>query len=156
MTRDKNRTPMQWSSRPNAGFSPPAVEPWLPVNPDFGQGVNVEDQQDDPDSLLSYYRALLAVRRASPALTLGAYVTLQVAARDYFAFLRRSDSQDVLVVLNYSAKRLALDLASQVAEQQAKQVLRTLFSSVGRVSPEESAAALPISPFEVYIAEVSG
>jgi alpha-glucosidase len=53
MTRDKNRTPMQWSNNPNGGFSPAGVETWLPVNPNYKDGINVRDQEHNPDSLLN-------------------------------------------------------------------------------------------------------
>ena len=48
MSRDKNRTPMQWSNQPNGGFCPAGVEAWLPVNPNHAEGVNVRAQQADP------------------------------------------------------------------------------------------------------------
>jgi alpha-glucosidase len=57
LTRDKCRTPMQWSNSPNAGFCPAELDPWLPVNPNFSQGVNVLDQLGDSHSLLEFYRA---------------------------------------------------------------------------------------------------
>ncbi len=68
MTRDKNRTPMQWSNNPNAGFSPISAKPWLPVNPNYKDGVNVHDQENNPSSLLQYYKHLLRVRKESSAL----------------------------------------------------------------------------------------
>ncbi|GAI52991.1 unnamed protein product, partial [marine sediment metagenome] len=49
--RDKCRTPMQWTNAPNAGFCPPDVDPWLPVNPNYTHGINVTDRLKDPDSL---------------------------------------------------------------------------------------------------------
>ncbi|MGB9880128.1 MAG: alpha-amylase family glycosyl hydrolase, partial [Anaerolineae bacterium] len=61
--RDKCRTPMQWANAPNAGFSPPGVQTWLPVNPNYAQGVNVADELTNPGSLLHFYRRLLRVRR---------------------------------------------------------------------------------------------
>ena len=67
MSRDKNRTPMQWTGQANAGFCPAGVAPWLPVNPNYAGGVNVHDQQDDPGSLLNFYRRLIAVRQAPRA-----------------------------------------------------------------------------------------
>ena len=66
MSRDKNRTPMQWTGQIHAGFCPAGVVPWLPVNPNYAGGVNVSDQQDDPRSLLNFYRRLIRVRRQIP------------------------------------------------------------------------------------------
>ena len=67
MSRDKNRTPMQWSNRANAGFSPASIQPWLPVNPNHTEGINVRDQYADPLSLLNFYKRMLRMRKASPA-----------------------------------------------------------------------------------------
>ena len=61
--RDPARTPMPWSAAPNGGFCPPGVEPWLPLG-DVA-GLDVEAQRRDPRSMLSLYRALLALRRSS-------------------------------------------------------------------------------------------
>jgi alpha-glucosidase len=69
--RDPARTPMQW----DAAGSFTSGEPWLPFAPDH-ERVNVEAQRDDPDSLLSLYRRLLALRRTEPDLVSGAYRTI--------------------------------------------------------------------------------
>lgn len=67
LNRDACRTPMQWSSAPNAGFSPPGARPWLPLHP-FADRVNVAAQARDPGSILNLYRRLLRLRAAHPAL----------------------------------------------------------------------------------------
>lgn len=108
LTRDKCRTPMQWANAPRGGFCPPGVDPWLPVNPNYAQGVNVADQDGDPASLLNFYRRALRMRRGTPALMEGEYVPLAPKAKDYLAFLRRTEDQTCLVVLNFSERRLAL------------------------------------------------
>lgn len=108
LTRDKCRTPMQWANAPNGGFCPAGVAPWLPVNPNYAQGVNVAEQDGDPASLLNFYRRILRLRRETPALVHGDYVPLAPRARDYLAFLRRADGQTCLVVLNFSERRLTL------------------------------------------------
>jgi alpha-glucosidase len=155
MSRDKNRTPMQWSSGPNGGFCPGGVTPWLPVDPNSADGVNVKDQQDDPDSLLNFYRRLLRVRKGCPALIEGDYRPLHLTATSHFAFLRCSPAQTVLVVLNYSEERLRLNFASALKREGHKGALRTLFSSAGRAHAEEPVASLPVGAFEVYIAELA-
>ena len=152
MTRDKNRTPMQWSMNSNAGFSPQDITPWLPVNPNYKDGINVKDQTQSPYSLLNYYKHLINVRKQSPALIFGEYTPIHAAARDYFAFLRHTDSQKVVVVLNFSNKRLELDL-TKVKEVKAR-TLHTLFSSADHSQKKQDLHALAINPFEVFIAEV--
>ncbi len=152
MTRDKNRTPMQWSGNANGGFSPEGVETWLPVNPNCKDGINVKDQESNPASLLNYYKKLIRVRNQNTALVEGEYIPLQTTAKDYLAFLRVSENQEALVVLNYSGNRLELNF-SRTKELKGKS-LHTLFSSAGRSHIEESPSALKISVFEVYIAEI--
>ncbi len=152
MSRDKNRTPMQWSNNPNAGFSPTDVRTWLPVNPDYARGINVRDQEHNPASLLNYYRLLLKVRKQTPALIEGDYIPLNNTSKDYFAFLRKSEEQTILVVLNFSQRLLDLDF-SRVKEVKGRN-LRVLFSSAERLLTTKSPRGLAISPFEVFIAEV--
>jgi alpha-glucosidase len=152
MSRDKNRTPMQWSNHPNAGFSPPNVATWLPVNPNYKNGINVRDQQHNPASLLNYYKQLLQVRKASPALTGGEYIPVDKGATDYFACLRKSEEQTVLVILNFSEKRLKLDF-SRTREVKGHD-LQILFSSAERLKTAKPPNGLTVNPFEVFIAEV--
>jgi alpha-glucosidase len=152
MTRDKNRTPMQWSNKPNGGFSPDDVETWLPVNPNYKKGINVKDQQQNPASLLNYYKQLLRVRKNTPALIEGEYIPLQDDAEEYFTFLRTTEEQTVLVVLNFSEKQLDLNFSD--IEQVKDGHLQLVFSSGTRSKLEFDAKQLHISAFEVFIAQV--
>ena len=98
--RDGCRTPMQWSAAANAGFCSAGVTPWLPIDatPDR---VNVLDQDGREDSLLTLYRRLIALRRAEPALALGAYTTL-AGGPTVLAFRRAHAGRAVLVALNFA------------------------------------------------------
>src|SRR5688572_4613503 len=147
MTRDRNRTPMQWSDNLNGGFSPADVETWLPVNPNYREGINVKDQQHNPSSLLNYYKQLLKVRKHSPALIEGNYIPVQNRKKDYFAFLRKSAEQTVLVILNFSETKLELDF-SRVPGVKGHD-LQILFSSAERLKIAKPPRGLTISPFEV-------
>lgn len=153
MTRDKNRTPMQWSNRPNAGFSPEGVNTWLPVNLNYKEGINIREQEQNPDSLLNYYKRLLKVRKESAALKEGDYIALHETAQDYAAFLRNTAAQIVLVVLNYSEKRIELDFSG--SEKMKNKRLRTLFTSAVRSPAEHRSEKLTVAPFEAFIAEVT-
>jgi glycosidase len=97
LTRDPERTPMQWDASARAGFS--AAEPWLPLHPDAAQR-NVAAQRGDPASLLHWYRALIALRAAHPALSRGAQRSLE-APRDVFAFERTHGTERFVVALNF-------------------------------------------------------
>lgn len=151
MTRDKNRTPMQWSNSLNAGFSPKEVQTWLPVNPNYKNGINVLDQDKNPSSLLHYYKHLLRIRRESPALMEGEYIPLYDTANEYHAFMRQSPKQTVLVILNFSENSLEVDFSTDKEIKNAK--MRSIFSSAERRTGE----ILPkfkVSPFEVFIVEL--
>ena len=152
MSRDKNRTPMQWTDDPNGGFSPERVETWLPVNPNHQTGINVKEQGRNPSSLLNYYKHLLQVRRNTPALIVGEYVPLHNSAKNYLAFLRVTSKQTVLVILNFSDARLSLDFSRTNEIKQRS--LRILFSSAERSARIKSPHGLEIGPFEAFIAEV--
>ena len=152
MTRDKNRTPMQWTSHPNAGFSPMEVSTWLPVNPNYKNGINVRDQEQNPSSLLHYYKHLLRVRKSSSALKEGEYIPLHTEQKDYFAFVRQADKQSVLVILNFSKNHLELNFST--TKEVGGSNLKILFSSAER-RIEEISSTLKLNPFEVFIAEVA-
>jgi alpha-glucosidase len=152
MSRDKNRTPMQWSNQPNAGFSPYNVETWLPVNPNYREGINVKEQEQNPSSLLNYYKHLIQIRKGSPALVQGEYFPVNVTAEDYFAFLRTTREQTVLVILNFSERKLELNLSR--TRGIGRRNLHLLFSSAERLKTTKASYGLTISPFEVFIAEV--
>jgi oligo-1,6-glucosidase/alpha-glucosidase len=102
--RDPCRTPMPWDASPGAGFS--SAEPWLPLNPDW-RTRNVAAQEADPGSMLALTRALLRLRRAEPALSVGNY--LPVASNgNLLAFMRHTAGSRVLVALNLGAEPVPL------------------------------------------------
>jgi alpha-glucosidase len=106
-TRDVCRTPMQWDAGPNAGFS--MAEPWLPVSDDHA-ARNVAVMAQEPGSILNLYRALLDLRKATPALQLGSYDTLDAGDPDCFVYRRALDDHRILVALNLSEQEKILEL----------------------------------------------
>src|SRR3954454_9453892 len=94
--RDPARTPMPWDGSPGAGFT--AGEPWLPLGADY-HTVNVAAQAHDPQSMLSRYRALLTLRRAEPALSVGAYVPVR-ASETILVYERRCADRRLVIALN--------------------------------------------------------
>lgn len=103
MTRDKNRTPMQWSSGDNAGFCPSEATPWLAIHPNHQAGINVEAQKDVPGSILTFYKDMIRLRKSNPALVTGDYQVIRKRSQKYLAFIRKSEAQTVLVALNFAA-----------------------------------------------------
>jgi alpha-glucosidase len=112
-SRDPARTPMQWDSSPNAGFSPPNSTPWLPVADDY-QLYNVATEMQQADSYLTLTRTLLALRRKSPALTTGTYQTVQQENKECFVYLRENQEQRYLIVLNCTGEEQIVNLSSEM------------------------------------------
>jgi alpha-glucosidase len=107
--RDPARTPMQWDSSPNAGFSPPNVEPWLPVPNDYKQ-LNVSVERDDLHSMLTLTRTLLELRHTAPALNAGSYHPIENVPTTCFVYLRQFADQRYLIALNFSNEQQTLSL----------------------------------------------
>jgi alpha-glucosidase len=103
--RDGERTPMQWSPGAQAGFSTNPVT-WLPVAPNHAT-INVEKESTQPDSLLSWYRDLVALRRDNAAVRDGAMTFLDTSNPDVLIYERKG-KQPVLVMLNFSGTPQAL------------------------------------------------
>lgn len=97
--RDPERTPMQWDDSANAGFCPPHVEPWLPVTANHDE-VNVATQWEQPNSMLSFTRRLIALRQQSPALHGGEYGLL-LDDGDLLIYSREIGRERYLIALNF-------------------------------------------------------
>ncbi len=104
--RDPARTPMPWDATPTGGFT--TGEPWLPFGPDRAT-VNVEAERDDPTSILTLHRALLALRRAEPALAVGSWSAIE-ASGSVLAYERRLGDRAFIVALNLGSEPAELDL----------------------------------------------
>jgi alpha-glucosidase len=144
--RDGERTPMQWTAGPQAGFSSHA-KTWLPVNPDHVT-VNVAVERADPTSLYNWNRHLIALRRTEPALIDGETVMLDNADPDVLVFARIAPgARPVIAAINMSAKprTVAVD---QTAVGGGK--LTLLASSDPRAMTETDTFVLP--PFATIVA----
>ncbi len=154
-SRDRCRTPMQWDDSVNAGFSPAGVLTWLPVNPNYKQGFNVADQKNNPASLFTFYKNLLAVRKHTQALIDGDYTPIHEASNDYFAFLRQSQDkkQICLVIINLSDKAHTLNLD---LENLKSNPVDCLFSTHKLTNDPDSISLdnFELAPYEVFIGEI--
>ena len=103
--RDNARTPMQWEDAPQAGFT--TGRPWIAVNPNY-HDINVRKAQADPDSILCFYRELLALRQREEALLRGAFRLLLPEHPQILAYERTLGSDRVIVCCNFSSTPAAL------------------------------------------------
>ena len=100
MSRDNARTPMQWDASAQAGFT--AGTPWIAVNPNF-RAINAAAERDDPGSVFHHYRRLIALRHAEPVVAHGDFTMLLGDDERVYAFTRRLDEVELLVLGNFSA-----------------------------------------------------
>jgi len=113
--RDPERTPMQWDTSPNAGFSAEGVQTWLPVAGDYAIR-NVATQEKEPTSPLNLYKALATLRYTEPALGIGDYASVDAGSDDVFAYTRTApNAGKFLVALNFVDAAQMLDLSAVAA-----------------------------------------
>ena len=145
--RDGERTPMQWNTETNAGFS--AKKPWLPVPPIY-KTHNVESEEKDPNSILNFYKKLLALRHTNEALLDGSYIALNHDDANVMSYLRSYKGKAVLVALNMSGS------PQKASFRLADEGLGSVHLSGLVATPQSSAKGMDVSlePFGVFIGEV--
>jgi oligo-1,6-glucosidase len=99
-SRDNSRTPFQWDSTSQAGFT--TGTPWIKVNPDY-PAVNAAAQERDPNSILNYFRRVVKLRKDNPVLVYGRYTLLDRNNPDVYAYIRQGSGKKMLILLNFRA-----------------------------------------------------
>ena len=114
MSRDNARTPMQWNGEKNGGFT--KGTPWLKVNASYEE-VNVEAQEQDMDSVLNYYRKLVALRKSDElkeVFTYGEFLPEYENVDGVMAFYRKDESKCILVAANFGKDAATIKLKSEI------------------------------------------
>jgi len=142
--RDPERSPMQWDGTKGAGFS--TGTSWLPLAPDY-QTVNVATESADPKSLLSLYRALLALRHSEPALSTGS-IQLVDGPSDCLSYERAAGESRFLVVINFSNHAVSVPLGARHG--------RVLMSSTMEPSDKPVAGTLALRANEGLMIALDG
>ncbi|WP_302549399.1 glycoside hydrolase family 13 protein [Eubacterium ventriosum] len=143
MSRDNARTPVQWSDSDNAGFT--TGTPWLKVNSNY-KDINVQNQENDPDSVLNYYRKLVAARKSPEYKEVFTYGVFEPAYEDteyVMAYYRVSDNQRILVAANFGKDAKTIELKFPVK--------KVVLSNVGRKEINE--VSLKLDSCEVIVIE---
>ena len=141
-SRDNARTPVQWDSSKNAGFT--TGTPWLPVNPNYKK-INVAEQEKDPESVLSYYKKLTALRRNpeyKETMVYGDFVPFMADEDRLMAFYRKGE-KTLLILGNYRKEERELELPAPVK----KLVL-------SNAEPRITGRKITLSDYEATILEV--
>ena len=107
-SRDNARTPMQWDSSKNAGFT--SGKAWLPVHDDF-KTCNVENQEKNPDSVLNFYRTLSELRNSSEVLISGDYEELYPENEELYIFKRTLGDKKLIIAVNFTTHNVNLPIS---------------------------------------------
>ena len=107
VSRDHSRLPMQWNAQDFAGFS--EVQPWFSVNQQYAD-INVEQQQKDPNSILSFYKQLIALRKSNVSLVVGRYQLLLPNDPNIYAYQRVAQDMTWTIITNLSPQESIVDI----------------------------------------------
>jgi oligo-1,6-glucosidase len=142
VTRDNARTPMQWDSSHEAGFTT-GKHPWLAVNPNYKQ-INAAKEESDPASVLNYVRTLIKLRANTLAFVYGDYQDLDPKNENVFAYTRTLGEGKYLVVENFSSSPVSYTLPNGLTAM-------TLLLSDIPSSHEANTSTLNLAPWESRI-----
>lgn len=104
INRDHARTPFQWNKGVNAGFTE-GCKPWLKVNKNYLEGVNVEDEEKDENSILNFYKKVINFRNNSDILKFGDFKRIK-SNKNLAKFTRSDDENSYLIIVNLSSKKI--------------------------------------------------
>lgn len=119
-SRDSSRTPVQWSGRRYAGFS--KAKPWFTVNPNYRR-INVEAQEQDPDSILNFYRKCVRLKKKSVVLTYGSYREFFPNSREIYMYERAFKGHRWLIICSFAKHNVNVALPKEYAGREKQLML---------------------------------
>ncbi|KAL4884795.1 glycoside hydrolase superfamily [Aspergillus karnatakaensis] len=149
-SRDNARTPVQWSSAPNGGFTGENVKPWMSVNPEYTR-VNAEDQVKDPQSLYHFWASVLKLRKAY--LDIFVYGNYELVDRDnqeVYAYTRTYGTSQALVLANWTDRDLSWNAATHKADQ-FKEILLDSYESARAAQGQFAGEQWTLRPYEAVV-----
>jgi oligo-1,6-glucosidase len=140
-SRDSARTPVQWTSGKNAGFSD--AEPWFYVN-ERAKDINVEDQEKDPGSVLNFYRKAIELRKSLPAVKDGKYTEYMKGSGSFYVYSRDDDRQSILVLCSFKGHTKKLRVPKKFDLSKGRLIL-------SNYEAEGSGNVIKMRPYEVRV-----
>jgi len=142
--RDNARTPMQWDASHMGGFTT-ANQTWLGVNPNYKE-INVESQINDPDSILSFYKKLIQLRKDNPLFVYGNYELLLPNHKQLFVYTRRLGGRQAIVINNFSEKSIRFKVPTSVSYSVSELVLNNY-----EVTDKKLRREFTLKPYETRV-----
>ena len=143
-SRDNSRTPMQWSADKYAGFS--TAEPWL-QSPDNYREINVEKEEQEPDSILHYYKKLIRLRKENDAVSKGTVTFFLQDNPDVFAYRRTWKDEELIVLNNFRAEPVLVTLDGVLDD------IASCKKLLGNYEGESMENSRILRPFETVVLE---
>jgi oligo-1,6-glucosidase len=144
MSRDNGRTPMQWTSGKNAGFT--SGTPWLKINSNHDT-INVETEEKNPNSCLNYFRKAIQFRKDHKVLVYGDYELLLPNDENIYAFIRSNEEEKLLIVLNFSNEEKNISLPEDI------NVGESMLNNYDEV--QMNGSELGLMPYQAVIFEIN-
>jgi oligo-1,6-glucosidase len=144
--RDNGRTPFQWDSTANAGFT--SGNPWISINPNY-KTINAAAEENDPNSILNYFRKMLRVRKDNPVLIYGRYELLDKDNPLVYAFSRTLGDKKMLVLLNFSPNTINYSLPFTINDGQYSIIINN-----NATKPVIGNNKISLSPYQALILEI--
>ncbi|MBM7570804.1 glycoside hydrolase family 13 protein [Aquibacillus albus] len=145
--RDNSRTPMQWNSEDNAGFT--TGTPWLKLNPNYKE-INVEDALNNKNSIYYYYKKLIDLRKEQETLIYGSYDLVLKNHHQIYAYTRALNGETILVITNLFAEETTFDMPESLQVSVAELLLSNY-----EVNREEDVTAFALRPYEARVYKVT-
>ncbi|MQR94125.1 glycoside hydrolase family 13 protein [Fictibacillus phosphorivorans] len=143
-SRDNSRTPMQWNSDENAGFT--TGTPWMKVNPNFTE-INVEKQEQDEHSILSFYKKMIALKKKNEVFTYGVYDLILEEDEQIYAYTRTLGEEKIVVITNLSKTEAKF-------ETELKLNANELLLANKEVAPHDDVTSVTLHPYEARVYRV--
>ncbi|WP_411169333.1 alpha-glucosidase [Clostridium sp. MB05] len=145
VSRDNARTPMQWSNSINAGFS--NSKPWIGINPNY-KYINVEDQINDKESILNFYKDMIRIRKNNPILIYGEYKLILENHDKIYAYIREINEEKFIIITNLSENKAQYKYENEILKYE------NLLISNYEVLPHDDLKYLDLKPYEARMYKI--
>ena len=140
--RDNGRTPFQWDSSANAGFT--TGMPWLKINPNY-KIINEVIQENDSNSCLNYFRKMTKLRKENPVLVYGNYSLLDKNNPDVYAYTRQLNGDIFFIILNFTKK--TVDFSFDEYKSIKKSLMISNYDNADKIAP----SLIKLQPYQAII-----
>ena len=142
ISRDNARTPMQWDASSNSGFS--KSNPWIKINPNY-RDINVENQLNDKDSILNFYKKMIKIRKENEALIYGEYKLILEDDENIYSYIREFENEKFIIITNLTDKKVEFNYDKEVLKYE------NLIISNYNIKAHEDINKILLNPYEARL-----